>query len=152
MKSIASVLSLLLVLMSSNASFAAKAPKKKGLKGPKTEIQIFLGYRGLNDYDAKLVSDREYVVNAGVLYFSPNEDPTNAACYKGDPWAALELFQDMVYEMEHPVSIRGTVVQDGLFGRPYLRILEFDPVYGERVWFERLRECVRWSTPLERQN
>lgn len=128
-------------LMFSGVAFAANA-----------EIQIFLGYRGVNDYDAKLVSDHDYVVTAAVLYFSQGEKPTNAACYKGDPWAALELFQEMVNQMEYPVTIRGTVVRDGLFGRPYLQIMEFDSILGERVWFSRLRECVRWSTPLERQN
>lgn len=123
----------------------------------KAEFQIFLNYRGANRYDAKLVSDWDYVVTAAVLYFRPEETPTNAACFKGDPREAVQLFQAMVNVMNrrrkgHAVKHWAEVFQDPASGKMAISVVELMPNGSEKPWFPRIRECTRWSTALERKN
>lgn len=122
----------------------------------KAEIQIFLNYRGVNRYDAKLVSDWDYVVTAAVLYFQANERPTNAACFKGDPQEAVELFEAMVQEMNRGRKKRighwAETFLDPDSGKLAIRVVEVLRDGRERPWFPRLRECTRWSTRSERLN
>lgn len=119
------------------------------------EIQIFMDYRGYNDYSVKYVSTFDQVISAGLLY--PSEFARNGACYIGNPEAALDLFAAMVDEMNYishrDVRVNGTVFFDGGdTNRAALQIYATDEVGQGFVWFDRIRKCDRWSTPEERAN
>lgn len=123
--------------------------------GNKTEIQIFVDYRGANNYDYKLVSRADQIVSASYLY--PELAVTdNAACFKGNPKEAIVLFDKMVRSMNNKdmrdILAWGEVFQDEKQTlKPALRIYAEDEYGVEFVWFERIRECDRWSTPEERR-
>src|SRR4051812_39900250 len=68
------------------------APAPQPAPGAYAEIQIFFGYRGYNDYDSKLVSMTSLPLTLDYLVRGYQA----AACYKGDPVAALELFGEMI--------------------------------------------------------
>ena len=119
------------------------------------EIQIFMDYRGYNDYSVKYVSTFDQVISAGLLY--PSEFARNGACFAGSPEAAVELFEAMVDEMNYTshrdVRVHGTVFFDGGdTGKPALQIYATDEMGQGFVWFDRIRKCDRWSTPEERAN
>lgn len=122
---------------------------------PKAEIQIFMDYVSYDQYSIKYVSTRNNLFSAGLLY--PSEIAQNAACYKGSPESALGLFRDMVDEMNfvdhRDVRISGNVYMDrNRTGKPALRISARDEEGKDFVWFDRIRECARWSTLSERSN
>ncbi len=119
-----------------------------------TEIQVFLGYRGFDDYDSKLVSTFDNVVSAGWVHIEIDEEPVNGACYKGDPNEALRLFKKMVRkfnrEEDRNIKVWGEHYYDESIKAGALRIYEKDETGYTTTWFPRMRECIRWSTPEER--
>jgi hypothetical protein len=136
---------------SASAQYVYPAPVALGT----AEIQIFLNYRGPNDYDLKLVSYPERPVSATLL--DPSKTPAdNGACYMGDPDAALQLWNVMVRMMNiqtrDAVRSFGSVYFDPYIGKPALRLLGVDPYGRVFEWFPRMRECDRWSLPEERLN
>ncbi len=120
----------------------------------KAEIQIFVNYRGSNDYDTKVVSTWQNPASAELVYVEADEDPMNAACYKGDPDEALELFSSMVdifnENSGRELTVWGEHYFDDDLGTRALVIWERDETGVTTTWFQRMRECVRWSTPAER--
>ena len=134
-------------------SAATKAPVRVHVPGS-AEIQIFVNYRSANDYDQKVVSTIESPVSAALVYAPYDVPATNGACYKGEPKEALDLFMQMVsiYNDDTGRSITA-------WGEPYfdqdlnavaLTIYEKDESGYVNTWFPRMRECVRWATPAER--
>lgn len=130
-------------------------PPEKGPIAPETEIQVFVDYRGYDDYAVKYVSTLSQVVSAGILY--PSTYNRNAACFMGNANEALRVFEAMVDEMNF---LEGRQVQ--LYGRVYfdaadtqkdvLAIDAIDESGQEFSWFKRIRECDRWATPEEKSN
>ena len=120
------------------------------------EIQIFLNYRGSNDYDSKLVSNWEQPVTAEYLYIAHDEEPLNGACFKGNPDEALTLFSHMVEifnnDTGRSIEAWGDVYYDESIQAHALTIYERSEDGITTTWFQRMRECVRWSTPQEREN
>jgi len=124
-------------------------------KLPRTdaEIQIFVDYRGYNDYSYKYVSTFDNVLSADIIY--PTETSSNGACFAGNPEAATELFYQMVERMNAEtgknVQINAEVFFDGYdTAKPALRVSGSDEYGRPFVWFDRIRKCDRWSTPEER--
>ena len=119
---------------------------------PETEIQVYLGYYGADDYAAKYISTLSQVVSAGYLY--PDATLRNAACFKGNPQEALRVFEEMVYEMNflerRRVGFRGWVYFDAADTQRDVIAVNGIENGREFVWFPRIRECHRWSTPEER--
>lgn len=118
------------------------------------EIQVFIDYRGFDNYAYKYVSTPERLISAGYLYPS-NLPYDNGACFKGDAFAARDLFEQMVWLMNDKnksyTEPLVTVEYDKTTYKPYLKIEAID-VYGRLIeWFPRLSECIRWSTPDERR-
>jgi hypothetical protein len=120
------------------------------------EIQIFLNYRGSNDYDSKLVSNWDQPVTAEYLYVNHDEQPLNGACFKGNPDEALNLFSHMVEifnnDTGRSIESWGDVYYDEATRAHALTIYERGEDGITTTWFQRMRECVRWSTPEEREN
>ena len=131
-------------------TYEPKLPRKAD-----AEIQIFMDYRGYNKYAIKYVSNFDQVMSAGLVY--PGQYASNAACYAGDPDAAIEVFQIMVDRMNaesgRAIRVNPTVFFDGGdTNKAALQVYAVDE-YGQGfVWFDRIRKCDRWSTPEERAN
>lgn len=142
--------------------FSAEALPRRVPQEPRTpvkstaEIQIFLNYRGSNDYDSKLVSNWEQPVTAEYLYITHDEEPLNGACFKGNPDEALNLFSHMVEifnnDTGRSIETWGDVYYDESIQAHALTIYERNEEGITTTWFQRMRECIRWSTPEERAN
>jgi len=113
-----------------------------------TEIQIFLNYRGFNDYDSKLVSLWERPISAQYLdVVDANGNAVNGACFSGNPYEAIALMQNM----SAPAQVWGDVYFDPSTGTQALRLFRRADVFSDaQIWFPRVQRCIRWSTPEER--
>lgn len=120
---------------------------------PAPEIQIFFNYYGYNRYSKKIVSLPDRLFSAGYLY--PNGSRT-AACFKGEPYAAAALFQEMVAQFNaetgRSLNANTSVYFDPRTSKPALHIEAYEPFGPPWVWFPRMRECDRRATPEELAN
>lgn len=126
------------------------APNPTPVPRALAEIQIFLGYRGYNNYDSKVVSTQNNPLSIDYIYSGDRA----AACYKGDPSEALRLFGAMIdrYNYENRRAIRFTGANFYYYsdGKGALQVESKDERGESFVSFPRIIECDRWSTPAER--
>jgi hypothetical protein len=116
------------------------------------EIQIFYGYHGYDDYDYKVVSTSYDPLSIQAIL----DGHRTAACYKGDPEEALDLFEHMV-DLYNYDNRRDIEMVDGDYyfyrdGKGALRIETLDERGRSFLSFPRMIECDRWSTPGQRAN
>jgi hypothetical protein len=156
MKFLAALLSVLTLGLSANALPTHGDRSRDRATTSNAEIQIFLNYRGSNDYDSKIVSNWDQPATAEYLYVAHDEQPLNGACYKGNPDEALSLFSHMVElfnnDTGRSIEAWGDVYYDEATRAYALTIYERSEDGITTTWFQRMRECVRWSTPAEREN
>ena len=126
---------------------------------PQTEIQIFVNYvkrPGKDTYDYKVVSTWQAPKSGEYLYFEHWENPSNAACFWGEPDDAFKLMKEMMtifnYEKQRNIELFHDVYFDASINRLALKVWTVDEAGRVNTWFDRMRECNRRSTPAERRN
>ena len=132
----------------------APCPAPPGVPAPApgalAEIQIFYGYQGYNTYSWKYVSTQARPLSIDWVL----RGWQTAACYKGDPNAALALFNEMVgmynYQFHRGINIAAEAFYFYQDGKGALQIDTRDEYGNPFLMFPRMIECDRWSTPFER--
>lgn len=114
------------------------------------EIQIFYGYRGYDNYDFKTVSTLEQPLSINHILAGHS----TAACYKGNPDTALNLFSQMVqmynFEFRRNIAMVAGTYYFYEDGKGALMITTLDEHGFDFLSFPRMIECDRWSTPDQR--
>jgi hypothetical protein len=128
----------------------APVPAPCPAPGELAEIQIFYGYVGYDNYAWKAVSTQVSPISIGTILGGYQ----TAACYKGDPTAALALFGTMV-DLYNSQNRRAIQFVAGNFyyyadGKGALQLATRDEMGNPFLDFPRMIECDRWSTPAER--
>jgi len=126
------------------------SPAPAPVPGALAEIQIFYGYQGYDTYSWKYVSTQARPLSIDWIL----KGWQTAACYKGDPNAALALFNEMVsmynYQFHRGINIAAEAYYFYQDGKGALQIDTRDEAGNPFLMFPRMIECDRWSSPFER--